>query len=81
MTSKLFVRHQPFEKGGIVGLAPEGTRSKDHKLMQGKPGTTLLALKTKAQVIPAAVLGSADMMNRFLKLKKNAGQGDLWQTL
>lgn len=58
------------KKGGIVGLAPEGTRSKDGKLMQGKPGTTLLALKTKAQVIPAAVLGSADMAKRFLKLRK-----------
>jgi 1-acyl-sn-glycerol-3-phosphate acyltransferase len=58
------------KKGGIVGLAPEGTRSRDGKLMQGKKGTTLLALKNKAQVIPAAVLGSADMMKRFLKLKK-----------
>ncbi len=58
------------KKGGIVGLAPEGTRSKDGQLLEGKPGTVLLALKNKVQVIPATVLGSADMVKRFLKLKK-----------
>ncbi|MDD2521720.1 MAG: lysophospholipid acyltransferase family protein [Anaerolineaceae bacterium] len=58
------------KKGGIVGLAPEGRRSKDGQLLEGKPGTVLLALRNKAQVIPAAVLGSADMMKRLLKLKK-----------
>lgn len=56
--------------GGIVGLAPEGTRSKDGKLMEGKPGAALLALKNRVRVIPAAVLGSTDMMKQFLKLKK-----------
>lgn len=56
--------------GGIVGLAPEGARSKDGKLMEGKPGAALLAMKSKVQVLPAAVLGSADMMKRFVKLKK-----------
>lgn len=56
--------------GGIVGLAPEGSRSKNQKLMEGKPGAALLALKNKVKIIPAAVLGSADMMKRFMKLKK-----------
>ncbi len=58
------------KKGGIVGLAPEGTRSRDGQLHEGKPGAVLLAVKNKVQIIPAAVLGSADMMSRFLKLKK-----------
>ncbi len=58
------------KRGGIVGLAPEGTRSKDGRLMEGKPGAVLLALKNKVPIIPAAVLGSADMAKRFLKLKK-----------
>ncbi len=56
--------------GGIVGIAPEGKRSKDSQLMEGKPGAALLAIKNKVQVIPATVLGSADMVKRFLKLKK-----------
>ena len=57
-------------KGGIVGLAPEGRRSKDSQLLEGKPGAVLLAMKNKVAVIPAAVLGSADMAKSFLKLKK-----------
>ncbi len=51
------------KKGWIVGLAPEGTRSKTGALMEGKPGAALLALKSKAKIIPAAVIGSADMKN------------------
>jgi 1-acyl-sn-glycerol-3-phosphate acyltransferase len=58
------------KKGGIVGLAPEGKRSKDGGLMEGKPGAVLLAMKNKVSIIPAAVLGSADMVKCFLKLKK-----------
>ncbi len=57
-------------KGGIVGLAPEGRRSKDGQLLEGKPGAVLLAMKNKVPVLPAAVLGSADMVKSFVKLKK-----------
>lgn len=58
------------KKGGIVGLAPEGRRSKDGQLLEGKPGAVLLAMKNKVSIIPAAVLGSADMVKSFLKIKK-----------
>ncbi len=58
------------KKGGIVGLAPEGRRSKDGQLLEGKPGAVLLAMKNKVSILPAAVLGSADMVKSFLKLKK-----------
>lgn len=57
-------------KGGIVGLAPEGRRSKDGQLLEGKPGAVLLAMRNKVSIIPAAVLGSADMVKSFLKFKK-----------
>jgi len=56
--------------GGIVGLAPEGTRSTTGGLLEGKPGAALLAMKNKVKIIPAAVLGSADMVKSFLKLRK-----------
>lgn len=58
------------KSGGIVGLAPEGTRSTTGGLLEGKPGAALLATKNKVKVIPAAVLGSADMVKSFLKLRK-----------
>ncbi len=58
------------KKGGIVGVAPEGRRSKDGQLLEGKPGAVLLAMKNKVSIMPAAVLGSADMLKSFLKFKK-----------
>lgn len=58
------------KSGGIVGLAPEGTRSPTGGLLEGKPGAALLAMKNKVKIIPAAVLGSADMVKSFLKLRK-----------
>ena len=57
-------------KGWIVGIAPEGTRSRNQKLLEGKSGAALLAQKAKVPIVPAAVTGSADMLNRLLKFKK-----------
>lgn len=56
--------------GGMLGLAPEGTRSKTGNLIEGKPGSVLLALKTNVQVIPAAVLGAAKVKKSILRLRK-----------
>ena len=54
----------------IVGLAPEGTRSRTKQLLEGKPGAALLAIRNHVQVIPAAVLGSASINESFRHLKK-----------
>ena len=54
----------------IVGIAPEGTRSKTQQLLEGKPGAALLAIRNQVQVIPTAVLGSTDVMQNLLRLKK-----------
>ncbi len=54
----------------IVGIAPEGTRSKTQQLLQGKPGAALLAIRNQVQVIPAAVLGSTKVFQNILRLKK-----------
>lgn len=58
------------KKGWIVGIAPEGTRSKTRQLLQGKPGASLLAIRNHVQVIPAAVLGTTEVMQSILRLKK-----------
>ncbi|TSB46896.1 lysophospholipid acyltransferase family protein [Alkalicoccobacillus porphyridii] len=41
----------------ILGLFPEGTRSKDGKLGKGLAGAGFFALKTDAVVIPCAIIG------------------------
>ncbi|MGH2582322.1 MAG: lysophospholipid acyltransferase family protein, partial [Anaerolineales bacterium] len=48
------------ERGGILFMAPEGTRSPRAALIEGKPGATYLAAKSQAVVIPAAIFGSED---------------------
>ena len=54
----------------IVGIAPEGTRSRTQKLLEGKPGAALLAIRNQVPVIPAAVLGSTNVFQSNLRLKK-----------
>ena len=58
------------KNGWIVGIAPEGTRSKTQQLLQGKPGAALLAIRNQVQVIPTAVLGSTDVIQSLLRLKR-----------
>lgn len=56
--------------GWIVGIAPEGKRSKTKQLLEGKSGAALLALRNKVQIIPAAVIGTTEVFKDFLRLKK-----------
>lgn len=46
------------ENGSILGIFPEGTRSKNGKLGAPEPGLALLALKAGVPVVPAALIGT-----------------------
>lgn len=48
------------DKGGILLIAPEGTRSTTEALLEGKPGVAYLASKSGAPVVPAVVFGTED---------------------
>lgn len=48
---------QILKEGGILGIFPEGTRSKTGELGKPHVGAALLAIKTGAPVIPAAIIG------------------------
>ncbi|MCW5873679.1 MAG: 1-acyl-sn-glycerol-3-phosphate acyltransferase [Anaerolineales bacterium] len=48
------------DRGGILFIAPEGTRSKTEALQQAKPGVAYLAAKSGAPVIPVALWGTED---------------------
>lgn len=45
-------------RGRTVGLFPEGTRSPDNRMGPWLPGAALLALRTRAAVVPAAVVNT-----------------------
>lgn len=45
------------KEGHVLGLFPEGTRSKTGELGKGLAGAGFFALRTDAQVVPCAIIG------------------------
>jgi 1-acyl-sn-glycerol-3-phosphate acyltransferase len=48
------------KRGGVLVIAPEGTRSKTGALQEGKPGTAFLAAKAGLAIVPVALSGTGD---------------------
>lgn len=48
------------QQGEFLVIAPEGTRSKQETLIEGKSGTAYIAAKTGAPIIPIAIYGTED---------------------
>lgn len=46
------------ERGGVLVIFPEGTRSLDGRLRDPEPGAAMIALRTGVPVLPAAVVNS-----------------------
>ena len=61
------------KKGEILIMYPEGTRSKDGKIHEGKPGIAKIYLETGIPILPVAIKGNFEIMpvgKSFPKLKK-----------
>ena len=52
------------EDGQTLVIAPEGTRARDEKMAQGKPGVAYLASKMGWQIVPVAISGTEDRIFR-----------------
>lgn len=59
------------KQGWVVGIAPEGTRSREKKMLEGKAGAALLAERAKVQIVPVAIWGSADLIKDLLHFRRN----------
>ena len=46
------------EKGLILGMFPEGGRSRDGKLRKGKPGSAVIASRTNVPILPVGIIGT-----------------------
>jgi len=48
--------------GQTLVIAPEGTRARDEKMAQGKPGVAYLASKLGWEIVPVAISGTEDRL-------------------
>ena len=57
-------------KGGVLLVAPEGTRSPTHDLQRGKEGMALIAARTGAPIIPVGITGTEDAGRYWQRLRR-----------
>jgi len=50
------------KRGGMLVMAPEGTRSPTEGLIEGKPGTGYLAVKAGVPIVPVGITGTEDRL-------------------
>jgi 1-acyl-sn-glycerol-3-phosphate acyltransferase len=67
------------EKGLILGMFPEGGRSRDGKLRKGKPGSVVIASKTNVPILPVGIVGTdkikgANWLRKRLDIVVNIGK-------
>jgi 1-acyl-sn-glycerol-3-phosphate acyltransferase len=58
------------EKGWLLGVAPEGTRSPTGMLMPGKTGVAFLAEKTGVPIVPIAITGTETFFHKLSHLRR-----------
>jgi 1-acyl-sn-glycerol-3-phosphate acyltransferase len=54
---------QVLQKGQILAMFPEGTRSKDLILQSAFPGSALIAFRSKVPILPVAVGGTKEVLH------------------
>jgi 1-acyl-sn-glycerol-3-phosphate acyltransferase len=62
------------EEGHALFVFPEGTRSHDGKLGEGRDGVAVLALRTGAPIVPIGISGSYERWPRGQKLPRPGGR-------
>jgi 1-acyl-sn-glycerol-3-phosphate acyltransferase len=58
------------QAGGILGLAPEGTRSQTGRLGKGHTGIAYLATRAPAPILPLAVYGQEKCWEHWRRLRR-----------
>ena len=61
---------EALKSGVAVGISPEGTRSSNGQLLEGKPGTALLALRANVPIVPVAITGTEDAARKLLTFRR-----------
>lgn len=61
---------EKLQAGAVVAVFPQGTRVKEDELGAGQLGAALIAMKSGAAVLPAAIAGSSKVMRDGAKLPR-----------
>ncbi len=61
---------QALQEGAILAIAPEGTRSGNGRLQQGRPGVILLAGKSGAPLQPVVYFGGERFWENFRRFRR-----------
>lgn len=61
------------DEGHVLFVFPEGTRSADGRLQEARDGTSVLALRTDAPILPVGIAGSHGVWPRGQKLPRPGG--------
>jgi 1-acyl-sn-glycerol-3-phosphate acyltransferase len=69
-TQALRAARDHLKNGGVLGIAPEGTRSDTGGLLQAKTGVAFLADQAGAPILPIAVYGTWQITKEILTLKR-----------
>lgn len=64
---------QVLNRGGLLGIYPEGTRSPDGVCYRGKTGVARMALDTRSPVVPVGLIGTREIMSKDAKLPRLRG--------
>jgi 1-acyl-sn-glycerol-3-phosphate acyltransferase len=63
------------ERGEVLGLAPEGTRSGEaHALQKGKAGAAYLATRAELPILPIGIAGTENVKRRLPRLRRTPVQ-------
>ncbi len=67
-------------EGGIVGMAPEGTRSPTGALQEGRTGVAYLASRAGVPILPVAVTGTEKMPSNLKRLRRGQVKAVIGET-
>jgi len=56
--------------GGVLGLAPEGTRSKTGAMQQGRSGAAYMAYQTGAKLVPVVATGQKQLFSALRRFRR-----------
>lgn len=62
------------KNGGVLGIFPEGTRSKNGEIGKAKSGVAIIAMQTQADILPISIKYSTGTFKLFCKATVRVGE-------